>query len=117
MSTTEQFRIFLANELIGVVDGVHTDWPTIIGTFHPTPAFVRFRHLFDHEHETIGSREPGTWAKARDAIFSAGLQLEDVQTGKFHSGTPGTIIAGERWRSAGGLRLDFPATTYAPRIT
>ena len=95
MGSTEQFRVFLADELIGIVDEVHTDMPSVIGRFHPTEAFARFRHIFDHEHAAIESRDTDTWPKARDAIFSLGLRLEDVRTGEVHSGTSGAVVPGE----------------------
>ncbi len=92
MERSEQFRVFLADELIGAVSEVHIDMPSIIGTFHPTTAFSRFQHLFDHEHDTIGRRESGAWTKARDALFSLGLRLEDLKTGKVRSGICGTVV-------------------------
>jgi len=46
-------RLWLNGELIGSVTDVDADIPSIIGIFHATDAFAKYRLLFEKEYSAL----------------------------------------------------------------
>ncbi len=88
------YAIQVGGILIGYAREVSDDMPNTGGRFEATDAFAEVKALFDEEYSQIrGGGE--AWHRARERIFSKGLRIELLSTGKATLARPGAVPSSE----------------------